>query len=182
MKLRTLIPLAVLIVALSGCSAPPSTGTDSGTDSDTSTDGSTDDGGTAAEPWSECPGIVERLNANENDPTVYEQLGAGEFAVPEVGADVLAGACVVKVTLNDAPVTWAILPGDDALAASITSGLQDAGFVSGGNDLYGDEATGRGVLVKSFASGGGLDAYLIYSTAFAPITEPIVYLGTFALG
>lgn len=180
MKLRTLLPLAVLIVALTGCSAS-TTETDTGTDPGTSTEENTDDGATAAQPWSECPGIVERLNSNQDDPTVYEQLGAGDFAVQEVGADVLAGACVIRVTINDDPITWAIVPGDAVLAESISSALLSAGFVGGPNDLYGDEATGRGVVVASFDNGAGLDAYLVYSTAFGPITEPIIYLGAFVL-
>ncbi len=170
----------ILLAALSGCSAPPSTGTDTGTGSGTTTEGGTD-GTSPAKPWGECAGIVERLNANEDDPTVYEVLEAADFAVPEVGADVLAGACIIRVTINSDPITWAILPGDEALAASVVATLQGKGFVSGGLGLYGDEATGRGINVQAFATGAAFDAYLVYSKAFAPITEPIVYLGTFAL-
>jgi hypothetical protein len=59
--------------------------------------------------------------------------------------------------------------------------LEADGFVSGGPGLFGDVSTGRGVTVQAFGAGADLDAYLIYSTAFAPIDEPIVYLGTFAL-
>ena len=178
MKLRTLLPLAVLVVALTGCTASPST--DPTTDHGGS-EAPTDGGGTATEPWSECPGIVERLNGNESDPTVYEQLEAGDFVVQEVGADVLAGACVIRVSINDDPITWAILPGDDAVVDSVGSALVAEGFVAGASGLYGDQATGRGVSVKAFASGADLDAYLVYSKAFAPITEPIVMLGSFAL-
>lgn len=162
---------------LSACSAPDSSGTDTGAE-----EGATPEEGTvAAEPWTECPGIVERLNADVDDPTVYEQLAASDFPVPEVGAEVLAGACVIGVTINDDPITWAILPGDTVLADSIATTLQDNGFVSGGLALYGDQATARGIIVQPFAAGADLDAYLVYSEAFAPITGPIVYLGTFEL-
>lgn len=174
--------LAVLLVAgiaLAGCS---STSTSDTTDTGTPTEETTAEGSaTAVEPWSECPGIIERLNANEDDPTVYEQLEAVDFAVPEVGADVLAGACVIRVSVNDDPITWAIVPGDEALAESISSTLAGAGFTSGGQGLFGDESTGVGVYVKPFGTGAELDAFLVYSTAFASIDEPIVYLGSFAL-
>lgn len=171
--------MVVLLIALTGCSASPTSETDTGTDSGTSSEETTDEG-TAAGPWSECPGIVERLNANEEDPTVYEQLEAADFAVPEVGADVLAGACVIRVIVNDDPITWAILPGDTSLVDSISSTLTDEGFV-GEAGLFGNEATGVGLYVRAFTSGAEFDAFLVYSTAFAPITEPIVYLGSFAL-
>ncbi|MFM9876699.1 MAG: hypothetical protein ACKVOG_02455 [Rhodoglobus sp.] len=181
MKLQSILPLAVLLVVLTGCSASPTTETDPGTDTGTSTEETTGAGDDTVEPWGECAGIIERLNANEDDPTVYEQLGAADFAVPEVGADVLAGACVIRVTINEDPITWAILPGDEALAESISTELLSAGFVAGPNGLYGDEATGRGINVSAFVNGAELDSYLVYSTAFAPVSEPIVYLGTFAI-
>ena len=180
MKLRSLITLAVLVVALTGCSSSSPDGTEPGSDP-TNAEESPGDSSTAAEPWSECPGIVERLNGNEEDPTVYEQLEPSEFAVPEVGADVLAGACVIRVTINSDPITWAILPGDGALADAISGTLASSGFTPAGQGLFGNESTGEGVLVRAFGSGADLDAFLVYSTAFSPIDEPIVYLGSFAL-
>jgi len=179
-KLRTLLPLAILVAVLTGCSASPSTGTDASTGTGTGTEEASDGGTGAAEPWSECPAIIERLNANEDDPTDYEQADASDFEAPEVGADVLAGACVIRLTVNAEQIVWAITPGDEAFAESIGATLVSEGFVSVGGGVYGlgDEATGRGVLVKPFSSGAGLDAYLVYTTAFAPITEPIVFLGT----
>ncbi len=180
MKLRFFLPCVIILAALSGCSTPSSTGTDTGTGSGTTTEEGSD-GTTPAKPWAECAGIVERLNSNDEDPTVYEELEAADFAVPEVGADVLARACVIRVTVNADPITWAILPGDEGLATSIVATLQGKGFASGGLGLYGDQATGRGITVQAFANGAAFDAYLVYSKAFAPVTEPIVYLGTFAL-
>ncbi len=181
MKLRSLLVLAVLAVALTGCSASSSPdGTDPGSDP-TNVEDSQGDGSPAAEPWSECPGIVERLNGNEQDPTVYEQLEPSEFAVSEVGADVLAGACVIRVTVNSDPITWAILPGDGALADAISTSLTSSGFTPSGQSLFGNSSTGVGVLVQAFGSGADLDAFLVYSTAFSSIDEPIVYLGSFAL-
>lgn len=181
MKLRVLFPSLVLVAVLAGCSAPAPSGTDPATESGADSGAVTEESTAPAAPWGECAGIIERLNANEDDPTVYEQLDAGEFAVPEVGADGLAGACVIRVTINDDPITWAILPGDQALADSIVAELAAAGFVAGPNGLYGDEATGRGILVQAFETGADLDAFLVYSKAFEPVSEPILYLGTFAL-
>lgn len=187
MKLdRTSLPaiLVVLIassIALVGCSTAV-TGTDTGSSTGGTTEEAADtDGAAAAEPWAECPAIVERLNANEDDPTVYTQIDASDFAVQEVGADVLAGACVMTVVINEDPITWAILPGDAALSSSIEATLKGVGFVSGPNSLLGDPPTNRGVLAKAFGTGADLDAFLVYSSAFTPITEPIVYLGTFEL-
>jgi len=191
---RTALPaiLVVLIassMALAGCSATGTTDTgttDTGTtDTGTSTDGTTEESadteGGATESWGECPAIVQRLNANPDDPTVYSQIDVSDFAVPEVGADVLAGACLVRVIVNDDAITWAILPGDAALKASIETTLKGAGFVNGGKSLFGAPATNRGVLLQAYGTGADLDAFLVYSSAFAPITEPIVYMGTFEL-
>ena len=176
MNLRRSVPLVVVAVALGlllgACGTTPPAEETSAPAEDTSTP--------VAEPWAECSGIVERLNAHEEDPTVYEQLEAADFAAPEVGAGVLAGACVIRVTVNDDPITWAIVPGDAAVADAVIDSLTAAGFV-GASGFYGDESTNRGVLVKAFASGAELDAFLVYSKAFAPITEPILYLGTFVL-
>ncbi len=179
---RTLVPLAVLLLVLTGCTAAPSTGTDAEPEVGTSTAEGSDPGaedGTAPDGWTECPGIVERLNANEDDPTGYEQIPASEFEVPEVGAEVLAAACVIRVTIADDPITWAILPGDQTAADGVISSLLSASFVPAGSGIYGNATSGMGVLVQSFETGAGLDDYLVYSTAFESIDEPILYLGTF---
>lgn len=166
-------------LALSGCASPSA---DPAPDASSSTEAPTDgDTGSAPEAWAECPGIVERLNANEDDPTVYEQIPAAEYDVPEVGADLLAAACLIRVTVNDEPITWAIVPGDAAVADAAITNLEAAGFASVGLGAYGSAATGQAVLVQSFETGADLDAFLVYSTAFEPIDEPIVYLGTFIL-
>lgn len=188
-----IVPVLVLVVGLSltGCtsSETPSTSADgvspdatatSAPMSDASNDASSE--APAAAPWEECPGIVARLNGNENDPTVYEEIAPADFDAQEVGADVLASACVIRVTIGEDIRTWAIVPGDDALAESIRSDLADAGFIAGGiTGMVGNPASGQGVLVASFATGAELDAYLVYSTAFALIDEPIIYLGAFPL-
>lgn len=136
----------------------------------------------AVEPWEACPGILASLNGNENDPTVYEEIAPADFDVQEVGADVLASACVIRVTIGEDVRTWAILPGDDSLAESIRSELADAGFIPGGiPGMVGNPGSGQGMLVASFATGAELDAYLVYTTAFASIDEPIIYLGSFPL-
>jgi hypothetical protein len=185
------VPVLVLAVSLSlaGCSSPGSPGTsaDGGASPDTeaTTEATSEatSGDTTVGPWEECPGILASLNGNENDPTVYEEIDPTDFGVQEVGADVLASSCVIGVTIGEDYRTWAILPGDDSLAASIKSDLADAGFVSGGAipGMLGNPGTGQGVLVSSFATGAGLDAYLVYTTAFTSIDEPIIYLGAFPL-
>lgn len=181
------VPALVLAVSLSlsGCSSPasPGTGADGGTSPDTAATSEPTTGATTVGPWEECPGIVAALNGNESDPTVYEEIVPTDFGVQEVGADVLASACVIGVTIGEDYRTWAILPGDDSLAASIKSDLANAGFVAGGAipGMLGNPGTGQGVLVSSFATGAELDAYLVYPTAFTPIDEPIIYLGSFPL-
>lgn len=179
---RTLVPLAVLLLVLTGCTASPLIGPDADPEAGTTTAEATAPDAeeeTALGGWSECPGIVERLNANEDEPTGYEQIPASEFEVPEVGADVVAAACVIRVTVADDPITWAIVPGDESVADGVISALLSAGFAPAGAGIYTNSSSGMGVLVQSFETGAGLDDYLVYSTAFAPIDEPIVYLGTF---
>ncbi len=166
-------------LALSGCATPvagPAPATSSSAEAPT--DDTTD---SAPEAWAECPGIVERLNANEDDPTVYEQIPPAEYDVPEVGADILAAACLIRVTVNEEPITWAIVPGDAAVADAAITNLESTSFASVGLGTYGNASTGQAVLVQSFETGAELDAFLVYSTAFEPIDEPIVYLGTFIL-
>lgn len=166
-------------LALSGCAAPVAgPAPEASSSAEAPTEDTTD---SAPEAWAECPGIVERLNANEDDPTVYEQIPAADYDVPEVGADLLDSACVIQVTVNDEPITWAIVPGDAAVADAAITNLEAAGFASVGLGSYGSASTGQAVLVQSFETGADLDAFLVYSTAFEPIDEPIVYLGTFIL-
>lgn len=177
---------AILIaigLGLVGCSAPTTTGPDPGTETPTSatTDGSgTSTDGSSTPPWDACPAIVASLNGNADDPTDYKQIDPAGFAVQEVGSDVLAGACVIELTINAEILNWAILRGNAALAESIKADLLAAGFEDGGL-ILGNSATGQGVLVASFANGAALDKYLVYPTAFAPYDEELIYIGTFTL-
>jgi hypothetical protein len=165
-------------LALSGCAAPVA---GPAPEASSSAEAPTENTDSAPEAWAECPGIVERLNANEDDPTVYEQIPAADYDVPEVGPDLLASACVIQVTVNDEPITWAIVPGDAGVADAAIANLESTSFASVGLGTYGNASTGQAVLVQSFETGAELDAFLVYSTAFEPIDEPIVYLGTFIL-
>lgn len=173
--------LTVIALGLAGCSTPgaPGTGTDTGATTDAPTNG------TSTGPWEACPAIVDSLNGNADDPFDYERLDAAGFPIQEVGSDVLERACIIKITSpSTSPITWAILPGEAALAESIAADLLDAGFEgsAGLPSMVGNTTTGVGALVASFDSGAALDDYLVYTTAFTPYDESLVYIGTFALG
>lgn len=163
---------------LGGCSAPggaPGTGADTG--------GPT--GGASTGPWDACPAIVASLSGNADDPFDYEQLDAVGFGIQEVGSDVLERACIIGVTSSSTTaITWAILPGETALAESIKADLLAAGFAEGDDlpGLVGNTTTGQGALIATFDTGAALDDYLVYTTAFTPYDESLVYIGTFALG
>ncbi|CAN5411249.1 hypothetical protein BH09ACT4_BH09ACT4_25880 [soil metagenome] len=182
---RGALALFVILTAgsffLAGCAGTPPGDTASPSDDATGTDDTTGEAG----PWNECPGIVERFNADENDPNAYEQVSAGDFTVQEVGADVLAGACVISIATGTETLMWAILPGDASLVETVKANLADAGFIASPNpkqtDMVGNPSTNQGLVVAALENGAALDTYLVYPTAFAPITESIVYMGAFKL-
>lgn len=173
--------LTAMGLGLAGCSTPVVTGPAVGTE----TPSAAATNGSSTEPWDACPAIVGSLNGNTDDPFDYEQFAAADFDVQEVGSDVLERACIIGVTSpSTSPVMWAILPVEDALAESIKAHLLDAGFEGSGEPpgLVGNATTGQGVLIAAFDSGAALDDYLVYTTAFTPYGESLVYVGTFALG
>ncbi len=132
--------------------------------------------------WSECPRLVTDLNKNTADPATYKQVKASAFPIQEIGADLLADACVIAVTTGGETVDWAVLPGDDALAASIKASLIDAGFASGGvAGTLTNTQTSKGAVVSAFPNGAALDNFLGGPKGFARITQPVVYVGTFFL-
>jgi hypothetical protein len=132
--------------------------------------------------WSECPRLVTDLNKNTADPATYAQVKASAFPVQEIGVDLLADACVIAVTTGGETVDWAVLPGDDALAASIKASLIDAGFAAGGiAGTLTNTQTSKGALVSAFPNGAALETFLAGPKGFARITQPLVYVGTFFL-
>ncbi|MDP1788890.1 MAG: hypothetical protein Q8K56_01050, partial [Rhodoglobus sp.] len=111
--------LIAIGLALAGCSTPTATDPAGGTDTPTDSSSDAATNGSSTGPWEACPAIVDSLNGNADDPFDYEQLDAAGFDVQEVGSDVLERACIVGVTSpTAAPVMWAILPGEAALAES----------------------------------------------------------------
>jgi hypothetical protein len=134
------------------------------------------------EGWSECPRIVTDLNKNTPDPASYKQVKPSAFPVQDVGSDVLSNACVIAVTTSGETVTWAVLPGDEALAASIKARLINAGFSTGSvAGTLTKQATSEGALVSNFANGVGLESFLVSAKGFARIQQPLVYVGSFFL-
>jgi hypothetical protein len=134
------------------------------------------------EGWSECPRIVTDLNKNTPDPASYKQVKPSAFPVQDVGSDVLSNACVIAVNTGGETVTWAVLPGDEALAASIKARLINAGFTTGSvAGTLSKQATSEGALVSSFANGAALESFLVSAKGFARIQQPLVYVGSFFL-
>lgn len=134
------------------------------------------------EGWSECQRIVTDLNKNTPDPASYKQVKPSAFPVQDVGSDVLSNACVIAVTTGGETVTWAVLPGDEALAASIKARLINAGFTTGSvAGTLSKQATSEGALVASFANGAALESFLVAAKGFARIQQPLVYVGSFFL-
>jgi hypothetical protein len=134
------------------------------------------------EGWSECPRIVTDLNKNTPDPASYKQVKPSEFPVQDVGSDLLSTACVIAVTTGGESVTWAVLPGDEALAASIKARLLNAGFTTGSvAGTLSKQAISEGALVSSFANGAALESFLVSAKGFARIQQPLVYVGSFFL-
>jgi hypothetical protein len=134
------------------------------------------------EGWSECPRLVTDLNKNTPDPASYKQVKPTDFPVQEVGLEVLSKACVIAVTTNGETVNWAVLPGDEALAASIKARLINVGFSTGSvAGTLSNQATSEGALVSSFANGAALESFLVSAKGFARIQQPLVYVGSFFL-
>ncbi len=131
--------------------------------------------------WSQCPSIVKRLNASAPDGTTYVEIEWEKFGVLQVGSDVLARACVVDVVVSGEPVTWAILPGTQAVADDIARELLGDGFVPKERDVYANNDTGFGVLVRFSGTGATLDSSLKLTNVFKPFVEPLVYLATFTV-
>lgn len=132
--------------------------------------------------WVECTRIVGDLNKNAADSAAYRQVEAAKFPVQQVGAGVLRTACVIEVTSGGESTYWAVLPGNDSLAASIKASLISAGFTNGGSvGTLMNTKTDEGALVASFADGAALETFLGGPTGFARLHDPLVYVGSFFL-
>lgn len=131
--------------------------------------------------WSECPGIVKRLNATAPDGTTYVEIEWEQFAVLRVGSDLLARSCVIDVVVSGEPVTWAVLPGDQAVADEVARELLGDGYIAKGGDVYANNDTGFGVLVRFSGTGATLDSSLKLTDVFKPFVQPLVYLSTFTV-
>ena len=136
--------------------------------------------------WSECERIVKDLNAyakaHPTPPTSYLQIEPSAFPLQDVGANALAKACNIKVTIDGEVTYWAVLPGDAALASTIKGNLIDAGFAPGGvAGILADPSSGQAASITSVANGKALDEYLVSTNAFSRLTIPLVYVGSFTL-
>ena len=131
--------------------------------------------------WSECPKIVERLDATAPEGTRYYEVEPEKFTVQLVGSAVLAKSCVVTADVGGELSTWAILPGDSELADSVARDLLGGGFTAKGGGAYTNTDTGYGVLVRFAGSGKSLDTALDLVDVFSPYTQSLVSVSTFGL-
>ncbi len=131
--------------------------------------------------WSECPGIIKRLNASAPDGTTYVEIEPEEFDVQRVGSDVLSRACVVDVVVSGESVTWAILPGDRSVSDGVVRELVGDDFVPKGGGVYANNLTGLGVLVKFYGTGATLDEALKLHGVFGPHKSSIVFMSTYLI-
>ncbi len=186
MKILPVSLLVVAALALGGCAPEPVatpeptvSSTPSPTPSaETSTPTPTS---TIVSGWSECPGIVSRLNDSAPDGTTYVEIEPEAFDVQAVGAAALTKACVVDVVVSGEPVTWAIIPGARSISDEVVRELLGDGFASKGGGVYANNLTGHGVLVKFYGTGATLDEALKLPRVFGDHKTSLVFMSTYII-
>jgi len=131
--------------------------------------------------WTQCPSIVKRLNASAPDDTTYVEIPPERFMVQRVGTAVLGKSCVIDVVVSGEPITWAVLPGDQALADGIIRELLGDGYVAKGGGVYANNEAGLGVLVRFSGTGATLDSSLGLTNVFKPYVEKLVFMSTYLI-
>ncbi len=154
--------------------APTPTATETATPTPTPT-------ATVKSGWNQCPAIVKRLNASGPEDTTYVEIAPERFMVQRVGTAVLGKSCVIDVVVSGEPVTWAVLPGDQALADGIVRELLGGGYVAKGGDVYANNDAGLGVLVRFSGTGATLDSSLNLTNVFKPYVEKLVFMSTYVI-
>lgn len=181
-----LLSAALMLTACGPEPTPTPTPTDSASASPTPTETATPTPTPTPTPtvksgWNQCPAIVKRLNASGPDDTAYVEIPPERFMVQRVGTAVLSKSCVIDVVVSGEPVTWAVLPGDQALADGIVRELLGGGYVAKGGDVYANNDAGLGVLVRFSGTGATLDSSLSLTNVFKPYVEKLVFMSTYSI-